>query len=662
MANRTKIKTSISADFRQGNFYPAFINLFSLPHHEVANILSKKSWLEEKAITQYFWESFCIECPERVFSGETSKTVLNWYLKDPASTFHPLNELLVNNYPDNFIESIKRNRSFLDEVFLEQISDYEWSEKHSIDIKAFAKLRKDHVIKQKAIQKHWDDIKQLDLPEILSCIIHWIDVKFYADCSETNREKLRQVFNYALSFVLTKKKMKVIPTEKEFSTTFLEIIRSNKTKQVDPFLNNILDWLNFETTELSSYCFDDNFIAESTTHGVTFKFKSEEDYESWKRDGERYYVNASRYFAKALQIYNYEDEEGLLNIPPGKSEQDKETNHKLYVQNWKSQLFLQDLHVRNLLSKEGAIHVSKALGALNSYSTNRRVRYVEPMEAAMKSGQTWYNSFLSTIKSFEINEAPNLPLPFMFISRDDLTNIYKYSIPGLTEDDVHHLIEHFSFEMNDKWEFDPFNISLSILETPFVIFGNFVFASTSFFAVNDWFYSIAQRILNLYNKRDNATERNETATEMEIALGQKFEDKGWNVKIISAAETNAINGDIDIFVDDSITQLLIQLKRTRLKLDLASNYIDSMETDLKAAGQLNEAVISIRNGAISSVKIMPNHKKWIVTTSFEGTLKQIDGCTKVNYFDLLWALNQGKFTSLDELREFIKTDVPFKER
>jgi hypothetical protein len=103
------------------------------------------------------------------------------------------------------------------------------------------------------------------------------------------------------------------------------------------------------------------------------------------------------------------------------------------------------------------------------------------------------------------------------------------------------------------------------------------------------------------------------------------------------------------------------LKRTKFKIDLASDYRDALETDLKASGQLNQAVEFLSNDNITGLEIMPNHSKWIVTTSFEGVLTHIDDCLKVNYFDLIWALLFKQFNSLEELKIYIENDGPFNE-
>jgi hypothetical protein len=58
---------------------------------------------------------------------------------------------------------------------------------------------------------------------------------------------------------------------------------------------------------------------------------------------------------------------------------------------------------------------------------------------------------------------------------------------------------------------------------------------------------------------------------------------------------------------------------------------------------------------------MENHKRWIVTTSNERLFTEIDGCLKLNYFDLLWALRNVQFEDLADFVKYIEGDRPFRD-
>jgi len=661
MKNKEELKKFILNAFKEGNLSFAFEQLLSLPHHEVATLLSKNKWLQDSIIAKYFWDDFCLNQYELVFDGPSKETIFNWYLSDLKSTNEELNQLLVERHPSVFIKAIKRNRSFLDKEFLDRIIQYQWNDENPVDVDACLQLQKTHTSLQNNIDRAWSSVMEQKTETILSSLIHWIDVQFYQDYSDLNHQKLLWIYNYAVSFLFSKKELDTPVSEETFDEMFFKTINSTDKNFLGVFLVSISEWIQFETTFLSSYCFDDNYQATMIDSKLDFDFKSNETYEDWKKDNERYLVNAKRYFVFALQIYDYQDEIGELNIPSGNSEISENINHGLYIKNEQSTLFLGDLSIRNLIFHFRDVHFSKVLSGLMSYSMNRQWRYVEQMKELSSSGHDWNHSLHLTMQAAQQEGVDNIPVPYIYETIENFTALYKHAIPELSEVELNYLISHFSYRLLPCQGFDPFNLRFSVLETPFLRLGDYLFTSTSLFASNDWFYSFGQRAMKLYANKSHDKERNETASEMESSLGEEFEKHSWKVKVISQHEANQIDGDIDIFVNDGETQLLIQLKRTKFKLDLASNYKDSLDTDLKAAGQLNEAVKSLDICPMPGMEILHNHQKWIVTTSFEGILSEVDSCLKVNYFDLLWALRNRGYNSLDELIKYIVSDGPFKD-
>ncbi|MBC9812188.1 hypothetical protein H9Y05_06815 [Crocinitomicaceae bacterium CZZ-1] len=661
MTNKAELKKSISSAIKVGNLAIAFEQLLTLPHHEVATLLSKNNWLKEKPTSNFFWGEFCLNNFEMVFSSVAQETILNWYLGNPESSNRNLNSMLSTKYPATFIKAIKRNRSFINNDLFTELLDLPWGAEHSADILAWGELHKAFNAYQTEMTDSWLKIEDKSIEVILSGIIYWIDVRFYEDNSPLNQEKLRWVYNFAVNYLFSKKEIVDPKTEEQFDEIFFKTIHSSMVNGIDRFLMVISDWIEFETTILSSYCFDDNFQATLKDGMLYFDFKSNEKYEEWRKGTERYLVNAKRYFVDALQIYKYQDEKGELNIPKGNSEIDEAINHHIYIKNWQSTLFLEDLMIRNLKFHGRATHFSKFLGGLIPYAVNRKKRYEEPMRSFISQGISWNESLLQTMKEAENDNVSNMPFPYVYESVEQLIMLYKYAFPELTELEIQDLINHFSYSIHSGNIINPFQLKYSVQETPFLRLGNYVISPTSLFATNDWFYSLGQMALSKYANRTHENERQETASLMEIELGKMFKEHEWKSMVISEQEASKIDGDIDIFVNDGNSQLLIQLKRTKFKLDLASDYKDSLETDLKASGQLNEAVRMLEANPLQGMEILNNHERWIITTSFEGVLSRVDGCLKVNYFDLLWALRYKKFDSLDELKEYIEADKPFKD-
>jgi len=659
MTNKEELKKSISSAINEGNYTIAFKRLLTLPHYEVALLLSNNNWLKDKPIRKFFWGDFCLNNFELVFDSVAQETILNWYLDNPESSNRNLNSMLSTKHPATFIKAIKRNRSFLKDDLLTELIDLPWGEGYSVEIQAWGELHKAFSAYQTEIHNYWLKIEDQSIEIILSGIIYWIDVRFYEDNSPLNHEKLRWIYNFAVNYLFSKKEIVESKTEEQFDEIFFNTIHSSMVNGIDRFLSVVSDWIEFETTNLSSYCFDDNFQATLKDGMLYFGFTSNEKYEEWTKGTERYLVNAKRYFVDALQIYDYQEEMGELKIPTGGSEINENINHALYIKNWQSFLFLDDLQLNNLWFNGRAVQSSKFLSGLMSYSVNRQWIYVEPMQQLNTVCGNWKMSLQSVFDTQGENFNKNLPYPFEYYHQNGLVNIYKHALPELDESEILDLLNHFSYTLKPGKEINPFHIGYSVSETPFIRMGQYLLTHTSLFASNEWFYSIAQRILNVYASKNHTKERNDSAGFMEVKLSEKFKKHGWKSKVISEQEASKIDGDIDIFVNDGNSQLLIQLKRTKFKLDLASDYKDSLETDLKASGQLNEAVKMLETNPLPGMEILKNHERWIVTTSFEGVLSKVDGCLKVNYFDLLWALRYKKFDSLDELKTYMEGDGPF---
>lgn len=661
MTNKTQLKKSISEAFKNDDFSIAFELLLSLPHHEVVTLVSKNKWIEKPDVSEFFWTKFCIVDFEYTFCCQAAESVLNWYLKDLGRTSDELNLLLIEQLPVLFIKAIRRNRAFLNKDFLSRITSYQWASEYSVDILAWNELYKRFVSHQTKIQESWRLIDTQPFEIILTGIIHWVDVRFYDKSFHLSHDQLQKIYNYSVNYLFAKMETKTPPSAQEFDDTFFRYVNDNKYDRVNLFLCSVKEWLAFDSTVLSSYCFDDNFRASMKVGIVHFEFESNQAYEKWLEDNERYLVNTKRYYFNSAVYIENKIESGELNFLDCETDLDEAIKYSQQINLTQSSCFLADMQLNHLWFNGKPVHCSKFLEGLVGFSVNRRAKYVDRMNEFIDQGKCWSDSLQNVFDTEGENYEKNLPYPYIYFHVKDLENIYRHAMPRMELAEIQDLIQHFSLTLKSNREVDPFYNPYSVAETPFIKLGEYVFTPTSFFATNDWFYSFAQRILYKYSSPNHIKERNGTASEMEQELGKKFKENGWNVKVISQEEANNIDGDIDLFVNDGKSQLLIQLKRTKFKLDLSSDYKDVLETDLKASGQLNEAVKMLESKPMPGMEILKNHQKWMVTTSFEGVLSRRDGCIKVNYFDLLWALRNIKFASLEDFKSYVLSDKPFTE-
>src|SRR5690606_37773576 len=124
--------------------------------------------------------------------------------------------------------------------------------------------------------------------------------------------------------------------------------------------------------------------------------------------------------------------------------------------------------------------------------------------------------------------------------------VFEDSLKVRTED----IIKLFSFRKHNNSQFDRFQLKYNVWEKPFVRIGNLLFSPTMFFANNDWCYSFTERALRLSIESRSKV--------MEKYLYEKFVENRFKAKNISDNETNEIQGDVDLFVEDDETLIFIQ--------------------------------------------------------------------------------------------------------
>lgn len=658
MKKKEQLKNSVSEAFKSGNYSLAFDLLLTLEHYEVADYLSKNDIVNLPKVKNFFRDKYCLEHFEASFLGKSSEIILNWYLKDLSKVNHALNQQLVSEIPDIFIKIIKRNRAFLNEDFYLSIQDLIWSKNYEVDINAMLIIKNEHYRLQELITKGWKKIENLGFYNLLCYVILWMEEQFSITEDPGTQERLRSIFNYSISFLFSKIKPIQPLDENGFDRLFIESIYKPEKNKIDFFLCRINEWLEFELTILTSYCFDDNFVANDENGEIQFDFSSQEEYVQYQNDTNRYLVNERRYLRYAAEIMNVQLEDGTLQIT-GSDEEAQNLNGYLHLQYLKLIMILSDLEIDQVTFKGNKSGFKKLIHGLITYSYNRQNRYSNSMRNMIFQGLQWHEAYFRNIQNSVSQEITNAPLAYIYEDRKEIISFFLNAADFLDEQEIENMISHFTYSFTSTYTFDPFRIRYSVWETPFLNIGNMIFTPMCFFTSNDWFYGMVQRGLRIYSNNYHENEKRKTSRKMEDHLAKNFEKMNFNSFVFT--ESSKIDGDIDVFVNDGKTQLLIQLKRTRLKLDLAAEYREQLETDLKGSGQINQAILSLKENPELGIAIYEHPVKWVVTTSFERVLTEIDGCLKVNYFDLIWALRNVQFNSLADLVKYIEGDRPYRD-
>ncbi len=646
MKKKESIKNSIKEALKNGNYSVAFNDLLKLEHFEVAEFLAKNKIFEQQEISVFFWNEYCINHLDFTFSSKSNETILNWYLQDLVQTNCRLSELLSTKYPDKFIAAIKRNKAFLNEEFLLNLQKYAWNEKQLYEIQAFGDLRKAYITMQYEIDTAWNNIENEDLFKILSVFIAWTDNQYFSNYNRQFHYELIRVYNYTLGFINSKKQFDEGITETDFDKLFMATIYIENNQKIELLFEQVLAWIRFESVIFNELCFQ-------TTDNM--------DIERRQSDVLRIVVNEQRYLKQAIEKHNEQEGNQPLNQQTKSIDKSQKIAHLQQLMTKKTELLLNDLQLKDVTYNGENTSFLLLVEPLIKLSINKNLMYANPMRKIMSKGFNWLDSYNYLVQKALDNKSL-IPLPYIYFKEEDLKGIFRENGISLIPIEEEGLKNNFTFQFSKNIIFNPFHQPNMVMETPFLKIGDFLLAPVCFIAKNRWFYSAAQKALALYsNKKSNRKALKETSSEMEKLLANEFEYKGFQVKVINDKQSGQIDGDIDIFVNDGKTQLLIQLKRTRFKLDLAADYKEKLEVDLKASWQINAGIESIQENTSLGFEIMENHKRWIVTTSNERLITEIDGCLKVNYFDLLWALRNETFESLEDLAKYIEGDRSFRD-
>ena len=198
-----------------------------------------------------------------------------------------------------------------------------------------------------------------------------------------------------------------------------------------------------------------------------------------------------------------------------------------------------------------------------------------------------------------------------------------------------------------------------VLETPFLVVGDYVVCPKVFLTNKDFFYYSFRR----RSHKQNRTQSMVYSKKCEIILKKEFNKNGIEAIIPSDEDRKKIVGDIDVLVCDKNEQvaLAIQYKRSSLRLSPQEAYLETRHSTAKAINQLQKARIAeIKQvlGLEKDAKVF----KWYVSTSFEGISDKSSRILKINYFEILLTLRSlSSSCSLSEFIAVMESGKPQKE-
>jgi tetratricopeptide (TPR) repeat protein len=666
MTDKTKeYKCVAKTEFVQGNYSIAFQTLWGAGVEEFISFGKGKDltggWFAHEEAGRHFWNEFILH--ESVFtallSADSAEQLLHVYFSKYRIPVPEFERRVASSFPDLFVRAIRVNQVFLDSERIELLSEVPIAEPFRIHQKVWRFLQNSDLSLWKHIEADFESIKTQPIDEVLCHCILWLETSRFQDDSNKHVHHLASVYGFFIEMLLHNQPLadSAALHDESLMGMFLEQVVSIEQKKVSPedsyifkLMGHIGNWIRFRDTVLFPYSFDMDIKPVLENEVVMFNSTPEAHYR-WLLDGVRYELNRMRYSLKGMKfVDSLEHKEGL--IIPGNSEEQIGQNRALASIRSSTMLLLEDIKQDVFqVSRVNQIESYKLLTPLQTYSFNRLQRYETSLTKHFSSTYTWGEAFVKMIRE-------SLPMkvePFFLMSEKEYGELNAEALSELTDNNTAEVIHLFSFRLNPKKKnpFSRHHLYYDVWKKPFACIGDSLFCPMMFFANNDWFYSFAQVALS--QKTDRAT-----TLEMEKLLSEKFAKRRWNARIITNDETNRLNGDVDVFVEDDDTLLYCQLKCSYFRLNLKDAYYEETLVEAKAAKQLNDAQVYLNKP--NDIYYSP-HKpiKWIVSTSFENLGERADGCYKINYFDLLDALENFKPMSLQEFITILEKDMVMKQ-
>jgi len=605
----------------------------------------------EKGYFDYsdFWVGFLSEEDHftTFFNAKYADELIFYYFNRSKIRSTDFEQQLASKFPQLFVNGVRQTQAFLQSERLPQLLAVKLPDEHQVHQKVWEWLYQQDTQRWNKVILIWDQLKSDSLSNHLINVLIWLEHRYFEDDSDQHLQQLSIVYNCFVSLLMEQfESSELDVTEDEFYQSFHDSAFRRRENPLAIVLNEINDWVSFNESITVQYSYDLNVSPVWKDNSIIdFTYISKEAHLKWIKGDFLYQNNRQRYFESEVERYYNKLIIGEIKVPFESNSMERELHVDVELKLSRSIRFLEDLKTENLILSKKQVPVESILQPLLEYSTNRLYRYARVLEKYRSIFPKWEQAYYKVI---EENASKSIDVePYFLMSRKEYVdlnlNVLKETSPEVLED----LIDLFGSQA--KWqEFNRHSVRYDVWNRPFLRIGEMLFCPMLFFAKNDWFYGFAQTAIQNLSQKSNFVERKRTAILMEEHLGSLFSEKGWRVKVITDQETSRMKGDIDVFVEDGTTQLLIQLKRTYFRTTLKDAFYESVQSDRKAAQQLNDGVDFLKvDSSIFQLKTDP--VKWIVSTSFENILTEIDGCLKVNYLDLIWMLRNEEFGLLKEL-------------
>lgn len=597
-----------------------------------------------------FWNQFILkkEILVSLLESKSWDRFIHWYFNNEEFYLHEFIQCYADIDPNRLIRDVRLNQVFLKERTHESLSLIRFPYEYKNHQKCWKELFLED-------QNGWEEVirkascwSEIGVEEFLTYVIHWIEQKRFQDDEDENSFHLSICYNFLIELYVSKFPERT----KSFSKERFQILFNgrllHRNKKFDESFQAVYDWADMNEKKIMQYAWDLNIIPVFHGNSMGFEYYDPSKMDNWRLNGKRYLLNELRYLDLGRMHASYEIHENGLKIP-GENEEAQELNLELLIKELSVHSVLSDLCLDEIAVNGSSYNLHDFVGTVVGYSFNRSNRYEAKLMEFHENSRSWEESFLK-LNQYSASIDVDCD-PYFLLTKERYINHIKRATSLEQMDVFSEIAEQLTTKFSEDHVFNRHNVTYNVWHTPFVALGDYLFCPMIFFARNSWFYSIAD--IAMKNHHVNRKLEKSSTTKMEKELMQIFQSANENWQCSTPDENQ--KGDVDLLVSDSRNYLFIQLKRTYFRTNLRDGFFEELMVDKKAISQLNEREELLKDEY--SGRII----KWYVSTSFENANQEIEGCAKINYFELIWALRNKKFEFIEHLERYIRSDEILKE-
>lgn len=665
-----ELKELAQREFNNGNYPVAISTILGLEENLVVNFLLKKDWLLDP--------KFC----EALTANENLLTLLltlkradellfvhfdsaNWKTTDTSIVhFH---KRIAELNPSLFVKLIRITQAFLKSPLRDKYSRFKLSNSFKVHQSVWSYYFNEESQAWRNMIHYVDRLLKENLAISAILIESTLAIEFNYCKNRTPKYtyEIAKVYSIFIQLYFSKQIDKEIPTPELLLKEF-KVRLSNKgpiNESVELLFDSIQRWLFLKESVIIPYCFDLK-IEPIEECGIIQFNRSAYDYYKWRLNGLRYDINRIDFDFEGSLLFKKHIESGIFKFKEDINDAGIVYETKCQTQARALQLFLDELE----------------LNEFPEYSKHSSVRFFQPLIAASNMFAWFYevrlhgtqpDSMTEWKRSFnEMYEKKPTHLgidnvPYLYLTPKQLYDTHKGQ--AVLENDfkteAKTLIEPFSFERHNK-PIDRFSLGYDVFKKPFFKLGEYVFCPIHFIAKNDWFYSIAQTALERMDYKSNFDLRKTSSWQMEEKLAKVLQNK--NIFVNHYEDTDFPNEemDVDVLISDEKDVVLMQIKRTKFRLNSKDAYFEYINSDRKASRQLNcakEFLDQQKNSPTNNKRV----HKWIVSTSYENVLSEINGCLKVNFSDVLVAIKYFESKNcgytINDIVDYVEKDFQIRK-